>query len=249
MSRMRRSSMSSSGETTISVRVSISESVDAVPPMKLRASLGEYRLVAVGPLRRRLRGVRPEHAGRRVADVAEAAPVVAGRVLLPAGDRDVLPAAVAAAGRRDEHVVAAVRQQLHFGHGRVRAADDPDRRRSRFGCRMRQRQRGGMRKEWRRPRDPLVQQHQGGLELRVRREPLLQWVIEQQVRDRQQAHALVVGHVGPDDRHRLAARYPRRRVVDGLVHSELARARPSAASRCRFSHAASGSIINASADA
>jgi len=56
-----------------------------------------------------------------------------------------------------------------------------------------------MRKEWCLPRDPLVQQHQGGLALGVRREPPLQWVVEQQVRDRQQAHSLVVGHVGPHD--------------------------------------------------
>ena len=132
MSRMRRSSMSSSGETTISVRVSIRQPVDAVPAVKFRASFGENRFVRFGRPPRRLRGVGPERATGRIADVAEAAPMVARRVLLPARDGDVLPPAVAAAGAGDEHVVATVRQQLHFGHWRIGTADDANRWRARI---------------------------------------------------------------------------------------------------------------------
>ncbi len=102
--------------------------VDAeVAAAELGAALGEDRLVAVGLPERRLVRRRPELAAGGVAQVDEAAPGVAGGVLAPARHRQVLPAAVAAAGLRDHDVVAAVRQQLHLGRRRVGRGDDADR--------------------------------------------------------------------------------------------------------------------------
>ena len=66
-----------------------------------------------------------------------------------------------------------------------------------------------------------MQQRQRGLEQRVGGEAPLERVVEQQVGQRQQRHALVVRHVRPDDRLRLAARHARGRVVDGLVQPEV----------------------------
>ena len=105
--------------------------VDAVAAMELGAPLREDGLVLLRLAQRGLRGIRPERAGRHVAHVAEAAPVVARGVLLPTRQRDVLPAAVAAARGGEEQVIARVRQQLNLRHRRVGARNDADRRRSR----------------------------------------------------------------------------------------------------------------------
>ncbi len=45
--------------------------------------------------------------------------------------------------------------------------------------------------------------------------------VEEQVGQGEQAHALVMGHVGPNHRARLAAWETGRRVVDGFIESEL----------------------------
>jgi hypothetical protein len=86
--RTRRSSISSSGETTISVCASKPWSRRRNPPFPR-----EDRLVGFGPFERRLMSSRPELLAR-VADVTEGAPAVAGGPAL-ARDREVLPAAVA----------------------------------------------------------------------------------------------------------------------------------------------------------
>ncbi len=98
-----------------------------VAAAELRPRLGEDRFVAFRLLERRLIRGRPELPGAHVADVAERAPVVAGAVLAPAGDGEVLPAAVAASRVRDHHVVSAVRQQLHFRRRGVRRAENAHR--------------------------------------------------------------------------------------------------------------------------
>ena len=95
---------------------------------ELGPRLRENRFVALGPLERRLIGIGPELPARRVADVTERPPVVAGGVFAPARDCHVFPAAVTAACVRDHHVVSAVGQQLHFRHRRIRIAEDAHRR-------------------------------------------------------------------------------------------------------------------------
>lgn len=69
---------------------------------------------------------RSDRAALRVAQVAEAAQMVAGGVRLPAGDSQRLPAAVATAGVAEHDVVAAIGEQLNLrdrGVGGVEAAD------------------------------------------------------------------------------------------------------------------------------
>ena len=83
---------------------------DGVTATKLGTSLDEDRLETLGPPERRLVGGRPEGAAGAIADVAKAAPVVAGTVFPPACDGEVFPATVAPAGVGDHHMVTAVRQ-------------------------------------------------------------------------------------------------------------------------------------------
>ena len=64
-------------------------------------------------------------AARHVAQVDVAAPAIARHVLAPARDRHVQQAAVAAAGTGDQHVVAAVGQQLHRRRRGVRRGEAP----------------------------------------------------------------------------------------------------------------------------
>src|SRR5690606_17940385 len=86
---------------------------------ELGLGIGEDRLVAVDRHGSGLVGGGPEFPALHVAQVAEAAPVVAGAVLAPARDRHVAGAAVAAAGTGQHHVVAAIGQHLDRGAGRV----------------------------------------------------------------------------------------------------------------------------------
>ena len=184
---------------------------------KLGATFAENGFVGVGlPLRGLVRA-RPAGAGFGVAQVAEAAPGIAGGVFAPARHGQVFPAAVAAARIGDHDVVAAVGQQLHLGRGRVGRGDQAQRRldgaegRAQFGAV------GGVWMEGHGLRDALLQQQQRGPQLRVGLEAALHRLAEQQVRQCQQAHALVVGHERSHDRAAAPARQPRRRVVDGLV--------------------------------
>ena len=88
-----------------------------VAAAKLGAPLGEDRFIALGALQCRLMGCGPGFATRaaaQLAEITEAAPVVAGAILAPARHGEILPAAVAAARVGHHHMVAAVRQQLDF---------------------------------------------------------------------------------------------------------------------------------------
>ena len=105
-----------------------------IAPAKLGAAFGEDRLVVLGGAQRGLVRDRPELAARNVAQVTEHSPVVACRVFAPARDREVFPAAAAAARVGHHHVVAAVGQQMHFGHRRVRSGQHAYRRLG-AGCR------------------------------------------------------------------------------------------------------------------
>ena len=240
---IRRSSMSSSGETAISVCVSNSWS------RRRNSARASEKIASYSPaLERRLVGGRPELPARHVAEVAERAPVVAGGVFTPARDRDVLPAAVAAARIRDHHVVSAVRQQLHFRYGvsgvlKTRTGVSGRRRSSWMLGEL-----GGVRVEGRGLGNPLLEQQRGRLEQRIRLESLLHRTVQEQIGQGEEAHALVMGHERPDDGARLPAGQTGRGVVDGFIEA-VSPSNPSAASRCRFRHASSGATISASAEA
>src|SRR3989304_5490286 len=98
------------------------EIVIAAP--EFRSRFRENRFVLLRSFERRLIGGRPELPAGHVAEVTERAPAVAGTVFAPARDRDVLPAAGTAASIRDNHVLSAVRKQLHFRNRRVGAAEN-----------------------------------------------------------------------------------------------------------------------------
>ena len=101
--------------------------VVVVPAVELSPPFGKDRLEMLGGLERGLKGRGPELPAGHVADVAEDPPVVAGAVLAPAGDGQVLPPAGAPPGVGDHHVVAAVGEQLHFGMRGVGRVEHPDR--------------------------------------------------------------------------------------------------------------------------
>ena len=165
---------------------------------------------------------RPRLAARDVADVTERAGVVTCRVLAPACDGEVVPAAVAAPGIADHHVIAAIRQKLHFGYRRIGRGDDAHRhlrrRRGRADIGERRRLlevRGDL-------GQPFLQQQHRRQELRVGREPALHRSTAQQIGEREHAHALVVRHERADRYRRLRARQPRRRVIDRFVKTVAA---------------------------
>ena len=84
----------------------------AVASDEFGAILGEHDVVAVGLRAARLVGGGPHLAALDIAQEDVAAPVVARRVLAPARDGPIAPAAVARAGGRQHHRVAAVGQQV-----------------------------------------------------------------------------------------------------------------------------------------
>ena len=194
----------------------------AVAAPELGAALGEDGLVVVGDGAHGLVRGRPDLAAGDIAQVAEAAPGIARRILVPARDRQVLPAALPAAGVGDHHVVAAVGQQLDLGRRRVGAGDDTHRRLpgrnglARAGTRVDVGLRG------RAARRALLQQQQGRAQARVGLEATLHRTRQQQVREREQAHALVVGHERAHHDALHPARQARGRVVDGFVEAEAA---------------------------
>ena len=186
-------------------------------PAEFDAGLGEDRLVGLVGFERGLERRRPDPAACGVAEIAEGAPGVAGRILAPARERDVAPAAVTAAGAGQHHLVAAVAQHLHRGRARIGAVEHAQRhggRDAHVPCVDQRRIAGGLARD---ARHALLQQQQRRLHLRIGLEAALHRTVEQHVRDRQQAHALVVGHERAHQRVALPGRHARRGVVDRLV--------------------------------
>ena len=194
--RTRRSSTSSSGDTTISVCVSKS----LVAPAELDARFGEARLERVGRGPRGQERRRPDATARRIAQVAERAPRIAGGVLAPARDRDVVPPAVAAAGVRDHDVIAAVGQELHRRDRRMRRGEHAHRRFGRVRRGRRSTSSGLLAYDARALGTRSCRSSSVALEMRVGDEAPLHRLVEQQVREREQRHALVMRHERADDR-------------------------------------------------
>jgi hypothetical protein len=107
---MRRNSTSSSGDTQISVWTS--RPAWRLP--KLRARLGENGFVALGRAHHGLIRGGPEFARRQIAQIDKRSPAIAGGILAPAGDRQIAPATVAAAGAADDDMITAVGQEMNL---------------------------------------------------------------------------------------------------------------------------------------
>ena len=178
--------------------------------------------MVVGALARRLMRGRPDLAVVDIAQKAEGAPVVARAVLAPAGDGEVLPAAVAAAGMGDHHVVSAVGQQLDFRRRRIGVAQHPYRRGRLDRHDVHVGEVAGVQVRRRGLGHPFLQQQRGRAEQRVRFEALLHRAVENRVGQREQAHAGVVGHERAHDGAGFSARQARRRVIDGFVEAVTA---------------------------
>ncbi len=149
--------------------------------------------------------------------------MIARAVLAPAGQRQLAAAAVAAAGAGNHRVVAAVGQQLHRRSRPVGIGEHAQPRLGRARLAVHFGEAGGVQIFGRGLRYAFLQQQAGGLELRVRFETPLHRPIQQRVRQRQQAHALVMRHERLHQRGRLAQRQPGRGVVDRFVEAIAAR--------------------------
>ena len=164
-------------------------------------------------LRRRVgRRVLGERNGLRLlvpAQVNEAAQCVAQRVVAPAVDPGGPAPAVAGAVGAQGHVVAAVGQQVgrrQRGGARQYLAQQAGRSAHQglwhAGC-------SGLERLWQLTRCALVQQRGHGLQVRIGHAPTLCHTAKQQVGQRHQAHALVVGHEGGHRSEAVATGLPR----------------------------------------
>src|SRR5664279_2538198 len=75
---------------------------------KLGAGLSENGFATFGHPPARLMGGGPEFVGGQVAYINKSAPAIARGIFAPAGDGEVPPAAVAAAGAADHDVIGAI---------------------------------------------------------------------------------------------------------------------------------------------
>ena len=199
-----------------------------VGPMGLEAhTVGmEHTLIACRRVRRRVLGQREERAALGSAKVEKVTPGIAQRVVAPAVDAHAPAAAGACAVGAQAHAVVAVGQQLRrLDRMLTRRQHAHEQWRSRL---QRDRQRVGRRCMQTRDlaRGALVQQRDGGLDVRVGHAPALRHAVQQHVGQRHQRHALVVGHEGLDaDQRRalhLAAALARGREVQRLEKTQPA---------------------------
>ena len=184
---------------------------DAVVAAAERRLLGEERHQVVLRLAsHRVVGGRPHRPAAHVPQVDELASRIARRVLAVARHDPAPAEAGAAAGVRHDRGVAAVRQELGVRPQRVRRAEAAQGLRGRRAGRacLLDRARLGDRGV---ARHPLLQQQLRGLHARIGVEALHHRVAEQHVGERDERHALVVGHEGPHDGSagRAAASRPR----------------------------------------
>ncbi len=177
----------------------VEERCDAVVATAERGLLreeGHQVVVRIRPGRVVGRG--PHGPAAHVPEVDELASRVARGVVPVAGDDTTAAEAGAAARVRHDRGVAAVRQELRVRPQRVRRAEATQSLRgggARRACLL---HRAGL-GDRRRARHALLQQQLRGLHARVGVEAPHHRVAEQDVGERDEGHALVVGHEGPHD--------------------------------------------------
>ena len=186
--------------------------------------------VAFGLTAHRLIGRRPQQAAAHVPQVNELTARVAGRVVTLPRDRASPPGAGTAPGVGDDGGVLAVRQEVGAGVERVGGAESTRRRGGRgwFDAR-------GFGGTWpddgHEARHALLQQRLGGPHARVRMEAPHHRCAEHGVRQRDQAHALMMREEGTDLMNTgtvghgftVCRRGLARCVVERLLESELPR--------------------------
>ena len=192
--------------------------VVALAARNFRPVLGERHVVRLGFGPAGLMAGRPDLPAFDVAQEHVAAPVVARRVLAPARDAEIPPAAVAGAGCRHHHRIAPVRKQVCLRRrvaGRVQATNfgewrivDPRRRPYFLGARVGH---GDI------SRRALLQQQFRRAHRRLVVKPSAHDSVQQHVGDRDDRHALVVRHEGAHDRAVRSGGHAAAGVVDRLV--------------------------------
>ena len=212
----RRTSPSSSPETSTSMLVA------SWPSRRMYSAWSSPKRTSrcSGPPAGRLRAGRPHGAAGGVAQEDERAPVVARRVLAPARDGDVAPAAVARPRGRQHHRVAPVGQQVRDRRAAIGAPHAPHR--GRRGDRL-----GGRRLHFlgprvghgHVPRHALLQQQLAGLDHRFAMEALAHPAFVQGVRDGDDGHALVMRHEAAHDREPGVVGQPGPGEIHGLVEA------------------------------
>ena len=218
--------------------------LDLVVPARDRRLLGEeLHEVLLGLPPDGLPGRGPDGAGVDVAQVDELAPGVPRRVLAPPGHGVPATEARSPAGVRDDRHVGAVREDLRLRVRRERRAEAVGR--ARGGARRHPGLLGRARLGDRRlARDPLLQEELRRLDPRVRVEPADHHVAEEDVREGDESHPLVVGEPGLHDdarrRRRTAAPASAPRSARGACSRPSRRSR--AGPRRPPARAAAGSV-------
>ena len=150
-----------------------------------------------------------------------------------------------APGVRDQHRVVAVREEMRPRDGGVRRRDAPLRRHIERHVWLGRWFRGRCRRQERHViRDSLLEDEASGPHHRLGQQPAAEDAAEQAIGDRQESHALVMGHVGADDR-RTSRERPDRREVDRTRRSHSGPSPPSLRRRSRFAIAPCGSTSTA----
>ena len=192
------------GDANLHVRIDL-----CLAAAEFGTALGENRFVPSRGLERRLPRCGPEGAALQVAQVAKRSPTIARAVFAPARNGQVAPAAVAAARAGHHEMVSAVGKQIDLRDRPTWVGKDPHRAPI-FG-------RGGVRgagfREVGEDRcgglgHALLQQQTGGTQHRIGFKAALHRPVQEHVRQRQQAHALVVGHELPHRDARCPPRQP-----------------------------------------
>ena len=172
----------------------------AVAPDNLGMVLVEHGLIGIRFDAGGLVASRPNTPGLLIAKKDVGAPAIARGIFAPASDRNIAPAAVARTRRGEHHGVAAVGKQLRSRSGIVRSLEPADYRRNKF---PHLRGRGNLFRA--RPchqhvaRRALLQQEFGGLHDRLGVEASAHRAVLQSIRNRNERHALMVGHESADD--------------------------------------------------
>ena len=172
----------------------------AVAARHLDAILVEGQRIGVRLDAARLEACRPRHAAADVLDEEVGAVIVAGRVFAPARQRQIAPAAVSRASRRQHGGVATVGKEMRSGRRLMRGEKPASAGRLDIAG-------AGGRLHFRRPwprrsdvaRHALLQQQFAGLDDRLGMETPAHHALKQSVGDGDDRHALVMRHEGAHD--------------------------------------------------
>ena len=198
----------------------------AVAAHELGAVLVEGDAVGIRFEARRLKSRRPDAAVAAIAQEDVRAPVVAGRILAPARHGEVAPAAEPRTRRRQHHRIAAVREQVRCGYGRIGVGKMSAGRWFDFLDLPRQTPLLSDAREGFRDltRHAFLQQKLGRPDHRLGVEAVAHDAAQDRICERQDRHSLVMRHEIAHDGDVAALQQPGGRIVEGFVEAVAAAA-------------------------